>query len=155
MFLLLIIFWPDVSKINNNLNSVQLCFAIKFIAHSLSCFYVNGNILSLERDTGVHENALTSTLNEEKSENGACLPLQIWQHCSDFHYENGHFLNRLKIFSDSEYQRHSWQCFSHYYKCTLVELYHQQIHLPEMLCSFTVEWIIQSLCRPQIPGLNC
>lgn len=105
MFLSLILFWSDVYKANKNLDSVQFCFASKFIANSLSCFCVNGLIQNLEWDTGVLENVLTSTLNQEEHETGACLLLWIEQHHSDFHYENGHLLNGLSIFSESEHER--------------------------------------------------
>lgn len=59
----------------NNLNSVQLYFAIKFIVRSLPCFCVSENILNLEWNTGVHEVSLHSPLNQEKSDNIACFPL--------------------------------------------------------------------------------
>lgn len=89
-------FSTDVHEVNN-LNSVQLCFAIKFIVHSRPCFCVSENILSLEWNTGVHEVSLDSSLNQEKSENVACFPLGIQPHCSYFNYENENFLQRLSI----------------------------------------------------------
>lgn len=74
MFLPLIIFWSDAYEVNNNFNPVQLCSAIKFIPHSVSCFCVNESVLTLQWNTGVHENALSGALNQEKFENGVCLP---------------------------------------------------------------------------------
>lgn len=46
---------------------------------------MNGKILVLEWDTGVHENALISTLNQEESETGVCFPSWIERHRLDFH----------------------------------------------------------------------
>lgn len=50
LFLLQLFFLTDVHEVNN-LNSMQLYLAIKFIVHSLPSFCVSENILSLEWNT--------------------------------------------------------------------------------------------------------